>query len=259
MLLLAILSFLRWTVDVTTSFLNNWSRRVLVADTDKFAYPLAELWGKLVHVVQQKGCYSHIIAGSGSFGKNILPRAAALLDVSPITDVIWISGSNLFVRPIYAGNALSTVRYTGSDPCMLTIRSASFPFEPVSACSISNAASIDKVDLSTFNEDDAVGKSKYISLSSQGTEHPDLGNAHIVVTGGRALRSAENFKLIAKLAEKLGAAGKKIDNLSNAVGATRAAVDAGFVPNELQVADYGIVGDLFKVIPEMLEKLPEKN
>ncbi|KAL6529430.1 hypothetical protein OROGR_015053 [Orobanche gracilis] len=283
--------------------------KVLVADTDNFAYPLAELWGKLVHVVQQKGCYSHIIAVSGSFGKNILPRAAALLDVSPITDVIGISGSNLFVRPIYAGNALSTVRYTGSDPCMLTIRSASFPSEPVSACSISNAASIEKVDLSTFNEDDAVGKSKYISLSSQGTEHPDLGNARIVVTGGRALRSAENFKLIAKLAEKLGAAGKKLDNLINAVGATRAAVDAGFVPNELQVgqtgkivapeiymafgvsgaiqhlagmrdskvivavnkdadapifqllmvADYGIVGDLFKVIPEMLEKLPEKN
>ncbi|KAL6529432.1 hypothetical protein OROGR_015055 [Orobanche gracilis] len=193
------------------------SQKVLVADTDNFAYPLAELWGKLVHVVQQKGCYSHIIAVSGSFGKNILPRAAALLDVSPITDVIGISGSNLFVRPIYAGNALSTVCYTGSDPCMLTIRSASFPSEPVSACFISNAASIEMVDLSTFNEDDAVGKSKYISLSSQGTEHPDLGNARIVVTGG----------------------GKKLDNLINAVGATRAAVDAGFVPNELQVGQTG--------------------
>ncbi|KAL6529431.1 hypothetical protein OROGR_015054 [Orobanche gracilis] len=283
------------------------SQKVLVADTDNFAYPLAELWGKLVHVVQQKGCYSHIIAVSGSFGKNILPRAAALLDV--FQSLMSLGSVGLIFLPIYAGNALSTVRYTGSDPYMLTIRSASFPSEPVSACSISNAASIEKVDLSTFNEDDAVGKSKYISLSSQGTEHPDLGNARIVVTGGRALRSAENFKLIAKLAEKLGAAGKKLDNLINAVGATRAAVDAGFVPNELQVgqtgkivapeiymafgvsgaiqhlagmrdskvivavnkdadapifqllmvADYGIVGDLFKVIPEMLEKLPEKN
>ncbi|GFP79183.1 electron transfer flavoprotein subunit alpha mitochondrial [Phtheirospermum japonicum] len=268
--------------------------QVLVADSDKFTYPLAEPWAKLVHVVQQKGCYSHIIAGSGSFGKNILPRAAALLDVSPITDVIGISGSNLFVRPIYAGNALCTVRYTGSDPCMLTIRSTSFP--SVSACSVSNAASIDKVDISTLSEDDAVGKSKYINLSSQDTERPDLGNAHIVVTGGRALKSAENFKLIEKLAEKLGAA----------VGATRAAVDAGFVPNELQVgqtgkivapklymafgvsgaiqhlagmrdskvivavnkdadapifqvADYGLVGDLFEIIPELLEKLPEKK
>ncbi|KAL3632782.1 hypothetical protein CASFOL_025766 [Castilleja foliolosa] len=273
--------------------------RVLVADSDKFTYPLAEPWAKLVHVVQQKGCYSHIIAGSGSFGKNILPRAAALLDVSPITDVIGISGSNLFVRPIYAGNALSTVRYIGSDPCMLTIRSTSFPSEnvSVSASSVSNNdASIDKVDLSTFNEDDAVGKSKYISLSSQDTERPDLGNAQVVVTGGRALKSADNFKLIEKLAEKLGAA----------VGATRAAVDAGFVPNELQVgqtgkivapklymafgvsgaiqhlagmrdskvivavnkdadapifqvADYGLVGDLFEIIPELLEKLPEKK
>ncbi|KAL2245339.1 UNVERIFIED_CONTAM: Electron transfer flavoprotein subunit alpha, mitochondrial [Sesamum indicum] len=270
--------------------------QVLLAESDKFAYPLAEAWAKLVHVVQQKGSYSHIIAGSGSFGKNILPRAAALLDVSPITDVTEISGSNLFVRPIYAGNALSTVRYTGSAPCMLTIRSTSFPLGATPAPSVSNAASVDKVDLSTLSEDDAIGKSKYISLSSQDTDRPDLGNARIVVTGGRALKSAENFKLIEKLAEKLGAA----------VGATRAAVDAGFVPNELQVgqtgkivapelymafgvsgaiqhiagmrdskvivavnkdadapifqvADYGLVGDLFEIIPELLEKLPEKK
>ncbi|KAL3821575.1 hypothetical protein ACJIZ3_007480 [Penstemon smallii] len=270
--------------------------QVLVADSDKFAYPLAEPWAKLVHDVLQKGKYSHIIAGSSSFGKNILPRAAALLDVSPITDVIEISGSNLFVRPIYAGNALSTVRYTGSDPCLLTIRSTSFPLMSIPACSESNAAPIDKVDLSTFSEDNAIGKSKYINLSSQDTERPDLGNARIVVTGGRALKSAENFKMIEKLAEKLGAA----------VGATRAAVDAGFVPNELQVgqtgkivapelylafgvsgaiqhlagmrdskvivavnkdadapifqvADYGLVGDLFEIIPELLEKLSDRK
>ncbi|KAL7131005.1 hypothetical protein ABFS83_13G170300 [Erythranthe nasuta] len=270
--------------------------QVLLADSDKFTYPLAEQWAKLVHVVQQKGSFSHIITGSGSFGKNILPRAAALLDVSPITDVIEISGSNLFVRPIYAGNALSTVRYTGSDPCMLIIRSTSFPLKPASAGSVSNAPSVDKVDTSSLDEDDAVGKSKFISISSQDTERPDLGNARVVVTGGRALKSAENFKMIEKLAEKLGAA----------VGATRAAVDAGFVPNELQVgqtgkivapdlymafgvsgaiqhlagirdskvivavnkdadapifqvADYGLVGDLFEVIPELLEKLPDKK
>ncbi|KAG8386156.1 hypothetical protein BUALT_Bualt03G0119800 [Buddleja alternifolia] len=309
--------------------------KVLLADSDKFTYPLAEAWAELVHVVQQRGSYSHIITGSGSFGKNILPRAAALLDVSPITDVIEITGSHLFVRPIYAGNALSTVRYTGSDPCMMTVRSTSFPLGAVSARSESNTAVIDKVDLSTFSEDYGVGKSKYIGLSSQDTERPDLGNARIVITGGRALKSAENFKMIEKLAEKLGAA----------VGATRAAVDAGFVPNELQVgqtgkivapelymafgvsgaiqhlagmrdskvivavnkdadapifqvwsnhtsllsfslssliqqdhqrlceydcsptqdslelqvADYGLVGDLFEIIPELLEKLPEKN
>ncbi|KAJ6332800.1 hypothetical protein OIU77_008784 [Salix suchowensis] len=226
-----------------------------------FIYQL-ETWARLVQLVQQKGEYSHIITASNSFGKNILPRAAALLDVSPITDVIAISSSNQFVRPIYAGNALCTVRYSGSNPCMLSVRSTSFA---VSVDSKSNEAPISQVDLSTFDE-------------------------------GRALKSAENFKMIEKLAEKLGAA----------VGATRAAVDAGFVPNDLQVgqtgkivapklymafgvsgaiqhlagirdskvivavnkdadapifqvADYGLVGDLFEVIPELLEKLPEKK
>lgn len=270
--------------------------QVLIADSDKFTYPLAEPWAKLVHLVQQSGGYSHIIAASGSFGKNILPRAAALLDISPITDVTKISGSNLFIRPIYAGNALSTVRYTGSSPCMLSIRATSFPVASETADLKSNAASIDQVDLSTLDEDESVAKSTYVKLSAQISERPDLGNARIVVTGGRGVKSAENFKMIDKLAEKIGAA----------VGATRAAVDAGLVPNDLQVgqtgkivapelymafgvsgaiqhiagmrdskiivavnkdadapifqvADYGLVGDLFDVIPELLEKLPEKK
>ncbi|KAM7492682.1 hypothetical protein LguiA_035603 [Lonicera macranthoides] len=269
--------------------------QVLLADSERFTYPLAEPWAKLVHLVQLKGGYSHIIAASGSFGKNILPRAAALLDVSPVTDVTEISEACLFIRPIYAGNALSTVRYTGSDPCMLTIRSTSFPVSSLPTDSKSNAAPIDQVDLSTFGED-GIGKSRYIRQTTQDTERPDLGNASIVITGGRALKSAENFKMIEKLAEKLGAA----------VGATRAAVDAGYVPNDLQVgqtgkivapelymafgvsgaiqhlagirdskfivavnkdadapifqvADYGLVGDLFEVIPELLDKLPEKK
>ncbi|XAR56660.1 Acryloyl-CoA reductase (NADH) [Bertholletia excelsa] len=269
--------------------------QVLTADSDKLAYPLAEPWAKLVHLVQQKGSYTHIIATSSSFGKNILPRAAALLDVSPITDVIEISGSNHFVRPIYAGNALCTVRYTGSNPCMLTIRATSFPVHSIADSARSDAAPICQVDLSTFDED-AIDKSRYIKHSSDNTERPDLASARIVVTGGRGLKSAENFKMMEKLAEKLGAA----------VGATRAAVDAGFVPNDLQVgqtgkivapelymafgvsgaiqhiagmrdskvivavnkdedapifqvADYGLVGDLFEVIPELLEKLPEKK
>ncbi|KAJ4848494.1 hypothetical protein Tsubulata_003367 [Turnera subulata] len=269
--------------------------QVLVVDSDKFARPLAEPWARLVHLVQQKGGYSHIVAASNSFGKNVLPRAAALLDVSPVTDVVNISGSNQFVRPIYAGNALCTVRYIGSNPCMLTIRTTSFPVPSALADSKSNEVPVNQVDLSTLDED-SVGKSRYISQTSQDTERPDLGNAKIVVTGGRALKNAENFKMIDKLAEKLGAA----------VGATRAAVDAGFVPNELQVgqtgkivapelymafgvsgaiqhlagmrdsrvivavnkdadapifevADYGLVGDLFEVIPELLEKLPEKK
>nr|KYP55313.1 hypothetical protein KK1_001524 [Cajanus cajan] len=291
---------------------------VLVAESDKFKNPLAEPWAKLVHL---SGGYSHIIAAANSFGKNVMPRAAALLDVSPVTDVTGISDSNTFVRflnkysysfsicsfakvdiyndylifkPIYAGNALCTVRYTGANPCILTIRSTSFPVPQNSADSKSNEASISQVDLSTFDE--GLDKSRYISQTSQDGERPDLGNARIVITGGRALKSAENFKLIEDLAKKLGAA----------VGATRAAVDAGFVPNDLQVgqtgkivapelymafgvsgaiqhlagmrdskvivavnndadapifqvADYGLVGDLFEVIPELLEKLPEKK
>lgn len=263
---------------------------VLVADSDKFTYPLAEPWARLVNLVQKKGNYTHVVAASNSFGKNILPRAAALLDVSPVTDVIAISGSNEFIRPIYAGNALSTVRFTGFGPCLLTIRSTSFPVSEMSHTK-SSAVPITQVDISPINEDED-SKSRHIKRTSQNAERPDLGNARVVVTGGRALKSAENFKMIEKLAEKLGAA----------VGATRAAVDAGFVSNDLQVgqtgkivapelymafgvsgaiqhlagmrdskiivavnrdadapifqvADYGVVGDLFEVIPELLEKL----
>ncbi|KAM7279466.1 hypothetical protein ACFE04_006600 [Oxalis oulophora] len=269
--------------------------QVLVADSENFTHPLAEPWAKLLQLVQHKGSYSHIIATSGSFGKNILPRAAALLDVSPITDVTEISGSTQFVRPIYAGNALCTVRYTGASPCMLSIRATSFPVPPVSSDS-SNEAPISQLDLSTLGDDESINKSRFVKQTSEDTDRPDLGNARIVITGGRALKSADNFKMIDKLAEKLGAA----------VGATRAAVDAGFVPNDLQVgqtgkivapelymafgvsgaiqhiagmrdskfivavnkdadapifqvADYGLVGDLFEVIPELLEKLPEKK
>ncbi|XP_023534854.1 electron transfer flavoprotein subunit alpha, mitochondrial [Cucurbita pepo subsp. pepo] len=269
--------------------------QVLVADSDTFTNPLAEPWAQLVQLVQQRNGYSHVIAASGSFGKNILPRAAALLDVSPVTDVVAISESRQFVRPIYAGNALCTVRYTGADPCMLTIRSTSFPVTSKSAESTSNKSPITQVDLSTFGGD-SIGKSRYVKQTSQEAERPDLANARVVVTGGRGLKSAENFKMIEKLAAKLGAA----------VGATRAAVDAGFVPNDLQVgqtgkivapelymafgvsgaiqhlagirdskvivavnkdadapifkvADYGLVGDLFEIIPELLEKLPESK
>ncbi|KAL1325374.1 electron transfer flavoprotein subunit alpha, mitochondrial isoform X1 [Arachis hypogaea] len=268
--------------------------QVLIADSEKFKNPLAEPWAKLVHLVQQQGGYSHIIAASNSFGKNIMPRAAALLDVSPITDVTGISDAQTFVRPIYAGNALCTVRYTGSNPCILTIRSTSFPI-PQKSNDSKAEASISQVNLSNFDEAD-LNKSRYIYQTSQDDEGPDLGNARVVITGGRALKNAENFKLIENLAKKLG----------GAVGATRAAVDAGFVPNDLQVgqtgkivapelymafgvsgaiqhlagmrdskvivavnndadapifqvADYGLVGDLFEVIPELLEKLPEKK
>ncbi|KAL3733584.1 hypothetical protein ACJRO7_023017 [Eucalyptus globulus] len=291
--------------------------KVLVADSDRFMHPLAEPWARLIQLVQQRENFSHIVAASGSFGKNILPRAAALLDVSPVTDVIEISESTKFVRPIYAGNALCTVRYTGAHPCMLTIRSTSFQAQPDSTDSKAHKAPISQVDLSTF-EEDTIGKSQYVKLTSQESERPDLGNARIVVTGGRGLKSAENFKMLREASRKAWCS-RLVQNL---LGATRAAVDAGFVPNDLQVgqtgkivapelylafgvsgaiqhlagmrdskvivavnkdadapifqqllfkhpmlnwinephvADYGLVGDLFEVIPELLEKLPEKN
>ncbi|KAG0482941.1 hypothetical protein HPP92_011025 [Vanilla planifolia] len=268
--------------------------QVLVADADIFRNPLAEPWAELVHMLHQKSGYTYIISASSTFGKNVLPRAAAILDVSPVTDIIEISEPHLFVRPIYAGNALCTVRYTGSDPCVMTIRSTSFSPPSCSTDMVSNAAPISQVDVSNFNKEKQ--KSRWLKLNSQNTERPDLGSAQIVVTGGRALKNAENFKLLEKLAEKLGAA----------VGATRAAVDAGFVANDLQVgqtgkivapelymafgvsgaiqhlagmrdskvivavnkdpdapifqvADYGLVADLFEVIPELIEKLPEKK
>ncbi|KAL6894403.1 hypothetical protein ACP4OV_008501 [Aristida adscensionis] len=267
---------------------------VLVADSDALAHPLAEPWAELLRSVQQKGCYSHVIASSTSFGKNLLPRAAALLDVSPVTDVTSIMEPRIFVRPIYAGNALCTVRYTGEDPCIMSIRSTSFS-PTTEAMSETKVAPITQVDLSFLSED-SLGKSTWVNLTSQETERPDLANARVVVTGGRGLKSAENFKLLEQLAEKLGAA----------VGATRAAVDAGFVPNDLQVgqtgkivapelymafgvsgaiqhlagmrdskvivavnkdadapifqaADYGLVADLFEVLDELLKKIPDKK
>ncbi|THU56331.1 hypothetical protein C4D60_Mb11t16140 [Musa balbisiana] len=269
--------------------------QVLVADADILVHPLAETWAELVNLVQHQGNYSHIITTSNSFGKNVLPRAAALLDVSPVTDVVEIAEPHLFIRPIYAGNALCTVRYAGKGPCLMTIRSTSFTLPSCSTETKSDEAPISQVDLSSFDVG-SIPKSRWLKLVSQESERPDLGNASIVVTGGRGLKSAENFKLLEKLAEKLGAA----------VGATRAAVDAGFVPNDLQVgqtgkivapelymafgvsgaiqhlagmrdskvivainkdadapifqvADYGLVADLFEVIPELIEKLPDKK
>ncbi|XP_044954939.1 electron transfer flavoprotein subunit alpha, mitochondrial-like [Hordeum vulgare subsp. vulgare] len=124
---------------------------VLVADSDVFAHPLAEPWAKLLRSVQQKGGYSHVIASSTSFGKNLLPRAAVLLDVSPVTDVTAISEPRVFVRPIYAGNALCLVRYTGESPCMMSIRSTSFS-PATESMSETKVAPITQVDLSFLSE-----------------------------------------------------------------------------------------------------------
>ncbi|XP_027345870.1 electron transfer flavoprotein subunit alpha, mitochondrial isoform X3 [Abrus precatorius] len=215
--------------------------QVLVAESDKFKSPLAEPWAKLVHLVQQKGGYSHIVAASNSFGKNVMPRAAALLDVSPITDVTGISDSHTFVRPIYAGNALCTVRYTGANPCILTIRATSFPVSQKSD-SKSNEASISQVDLSTFDE---------------------VGATRAAVDAGfvpNELQVGQTGKIVApELYLAFGVSGA-IQHLagmrdSKVIVAVNNDADAPI----FQVADYGLVGDLFEVIPELREKLPEKK
>ncbi|XP_044966126.1 electron transfer flavoprotein subunit alpha, mitochondrial-like, partial [Hordeum vulgare subsp. vulgare] len=124
---------------------------VLVEDSDVFAHPLPEPWAEMLRSMQQKGGYSHVIASSTSFGKKLLPRAVALLDVSPVTDVTAISEPRVFVRPIYAGNALCTVLYTGDSPCMTSIRSTSFS-PPTESTSETKVAPITQVDLSFLIE-----------------------------------------------------------------------------------------------------------
>ncbi|KAE8773355.1 electron transfer flavoprotein subunit alpha, mitochondrial [Hordeum vulgare] len=142
---------------------------VLVADSDMFAHPLAEPWAELLRSVQPKGGYSHVIASSTSFGKNLLPRAAALLDVSPVTDVTAISKPRVFVMPIYAGNALYTVRYTGESPCMMSIRSTSFS-PATESMSETKVAPITQVDLSFLSEDGVLSQDPLIRLQFHGDD-----------------------------------------------------------------------------------------
>ncbi len=256
--------------------------RVLLSDDPLYAHPLAENLAKLV--VSVAGQFSHLLAGADSFGKNVMPRIAALLDVAQVSDIVAIEGPKLFVRPIYAGNALQTVEAT--DPkVVVTVRATAF--EPVA--SEGGAAKIETI----AGAGDA-GLSSYSGAALSRSERPELTSARVVVSGGRGMQSGENFQLLEKLADKLG----------GAVGASRAAVDAGYVPNDyqvgqtgkivapdlylavgisgaiqhlagmkdskvivainkdeeapiFQVADYGIVGDLFQLVPELTQALDE--
>ena len=192
--------------------------KVLCASNAAFEHQLAENVAKLV--VSLAGDYSHIVAPATTTGKNFLPRVAALLDVNMLTDVTAVIDAETFERPIYAGNAIATVKDTESKK-VITVRTTAF----YAAATEGGAASIEQV---SAGED--TGKSKFVGEELAKSDRPELTAAEIVVSGGRALASGENFtKYIEPLADKLGAA----------MGASRAAVDAGYVPNDLQVGQTG--------------------
>ena len=192
--------------------------KVLCASNAAFEHQLAENVAKLV--VSLAGDYSHIVVPATTTGKNFLPRVAALLDVNMLTDVTAVIDAETFERPIYAGNAIATVKDTESKK-VITVRTTAFD----AAATEGSAASIEQV---SAGED--AGKSKFVGEELAKSDRPELTAAEIVVSGGRALASGENFtKYIEPLADKLGAA----------MGASRAAVDAGYVPNDLQVGQTG--------------------
>lgn len=192
--------------------------KVLLADNAAFANQLAENVAPLV--VELAGGYTHIIAPATTTGKNFLPRVAALLDVSMVSDITAVIDAKTFERPIYAGNAIATVQ-TSEDKVVLSVRGTAFD----AAAATGGSAAVESVSAGS----DA-GKSTFVKEELAKSDRPELTSANIVVSGGRALASGENFtKYIEPLADKLGAA----------VGASRAAVDAGFVPNDLQVGQTG--------------------
>ncbi|MDX1489857.1 MAG: FAD-binding protein [Pseudohongiellaceae bacterium] len=254
--------------------------KVLVADNEVYAHQLPEAMAGLIADCGKD--YSHIFAAATTTGKNLLPRVAALLDVAQISDITAVKSADTFVRPIYAGNALATVQSSDAVK-VITVRATAFE----EAATGSDAAAIEALDI-VKNQ----SLSSFVEEKLSESERPELTAAGIVISGGRGMQSGENFALLEKVADKLGAA----------IGASRAAVDAGFVPNDMQVgqtgkivapelyiavgisgaiqhlagmkdskvivainkdeeapifqvADYGLVDDLFKVLPELAEKL----
>ena len=254
--------------------------KVLLADNAAYAHGLAENLAPLV--VGLAKAYSHVLAPASSYGKNLLPRVAALLDVAQVSDITAIESADTFVRPVYAGNVLATVQSSDSIK-VITVRTTAFE-----AAGQGGAANVETV--ATVSD---AGLSSFVGQELTKSDRPELGAAKIIVSGGRALGSEEQFKaVIEPLADKLSAA----------VGASRAAVDAGYAPNDyqvgqtgkvvapqlyvavgisgaiqhlagmkdskvivainkdeeapiFQVADYGIVGDLFTVVPELIAEL----
>lgn len=197
-------------------------KQIVAIDSNDLTHPLPEIIAPTLAKIVQEMNATHLLAPATTFGKNILPCVAALLDVQQISDIIKVHSADSFDRPIYAGNAIATVE--SSDKIkVITVRTTGFDAVAVDGGNASVAnANLEKTDTSL---------SKFVSQELSKSERPELTAADIIVSGGRGLGSAENFAIIEKLADKLGAA----------VGASRAAVDAGYVPNDYQVGQTGKV------------------
>ncbi len=192
--------------------------RVLRVDHPANAHALAATWAP--QIVELAKGFTHVFGPSTTFGKDLMPRVAALLGVPQLSDIMAVEGAQRFRRPIYAGNAILTVEAAADAPIVATVRVASFE-----ASLSGGSAPIEPISLGA----ELPSHTRFVAVSAGSTDRPDLQTAGRVVSGGRALGSAENFKLLYSLADKLGAA----------VGASRAAVDAGYAPNDMQVGQTG--------------------
>ena len=200
-------------------------KKILHVEANHYENFLAENFAPLVVKVSEN--YSHIVSSANTFGKNLMPRISALLNTSQVSDIIKVISPDTFLRPIYAGNAFATVKSIDAKKC-ITIRPTSF--EP---CAISGgSAPIEKIE-----SVEAFTSTKFIKREEVKSDRPELGTARIVISGGRGMQSGDNFKLITAIADKLNAA----------IGASRAAVDAGYISNDHQVGQTGkvVVPDLY--------------